>query len=93
MQYDTKDIQRKSVTLTGLYVAVISCVIITVTGIFLGHDLLTVLCRALIVLALAWPTGCFFGFLGFKIFEESLKDEQIDEVKVNEEGIENEINK
>lgn len=81
MQYNTAEIEKKSVALTGLYVAMISCVIITVIGVVSGHDLLTVLIRALIVLLLAWPTGCFFGYLGFKIFEESLKEETPDEEK------------
>lgn len=79
MQYDKKEIERKAIAVTGLYVAVISCVIITITGIVMGYDLLSVLIRAVIVLFLTWPTGCFFGYLGFKIFEESLGPEESSE--------------
>lgn len=88
MQNENKEIEKKSIALTGLYVAVVSCVIITVIGILSGNDLLVVLLRAVIVLLLAWPTGCFFGYLGFKICEESLQDEAT-EAKGDEASSEN----
>lgn len=87
MKYNVKEIQHNSISITGMYVATISCVIITITGIFLGHDLLTVLLRALLVLALTWPLGCFFGFIGFKIFEESLNSSDKNEETGNEEAL------
>lgn len=81
MGYNVKEIERNTIAMTGMYVAAISCVIITITGIILGHDLLSVLIRALLVLVLTWPLGCFFGFIGFKIFEESLtsSDKELEE--------------